>query len=317
MTSRVRRPSSFVRFIGRVEEQNRLYEVLTNLSIDRGGVVWIEGGPGIGKSELLATVLRGTNWYGDIEEPDPFRAMLARLDRAAHLRRDLAAVAEAVRTFTSGVAAVRRVRLACHRPIVLILDDLHRADDASLEIWSQLHRLTRNVPLLLISTTRPVERPAVDAVHARAVGLGGMSIYLSPLADSEATELAREFGHDPYVISGAVRDAAGNPAYLRHLSNGRAVPSPDLRAVIADHLAGLTARTRQTLTLLAHTTPGATAIDLAARSGRSIDGLRADLHEAQQAAVLSGCGGIVTFRHPIVRRVLRLPQRERAGPAPV
>jgi len=305
-----------VGFVGRTDEQDRLRAKLAGVRDGYGGSVWIEGGPGIGKSELLAAAFAGTGWMRATEEADPFRAMLARLDDAARDRAaDLAEVAAAIGACSGVSPAISLAPLFRRRPVILVLDDLHRVGGASLEIWSQLHQLVHSVPLLLVSATRPMVRPALDAVHARAIGPGGTAINLSPLTDGEAVALAHAYGHDPYVVDGAVRDAAGNPAYLRHLAGGRSDPPPELCALVADHLKGLTARARHTMTQLALAPPGGTAIDLAARTGRTVDDLRTDLDEAQRSGILTCCGGVVAFRHPIMRRVLRFPHRRRAARA--
>jgi predicted ATPase len=45
-------------------------------------------------------------------------------------------------------------RLTAHGPVVLALDDLHRADECSLQLLHHLARKTRTMPLLLLGTCR-------------------------------------------------------------------------------------------------------------------------------------------------------------------
>jgi hypothetical protein len=42
------------------------------------------------------------------------------------------------------------------RPVVLVIDDLHWADPASVKLWGRLARTAGQVPLLLVGVTRPV-----------------------------------------------------------------------------------------------------------------------------------------------------------------
>lgn len=51
-------------FIGRADEQRLLRAALADLDGGSGGVAWIEGGPGIGKSALLAEVLGEFGAFG-------------------------------------------------------------------------------------------------------------------------------------------------------------------------------------------------------------------------------------------------------------
>ncbi len=52
--------------------------------------------------------------------------------------------------------------LARHAPLVLILDDLHWADTATLELWNAAYRQLRGLPVLMIGGYRPEE---VDQAH--------------------------------------------------------------------------------------------------------------------------------------------------------
>lgn len=54
------------------------------------------------------------------------------------------------------------------RPLLLILEDLHWADDASLELVRFLLDSTRSAPLLILAISRPFEGGAVSAIHERA-----------------------------------------------------------------------------------------------------------------------------------------------------
>ena len=65
-------------------------------------------------------------------------------------------------TLTSQGAIIRRVRdylaaLAARQPLVLLLDDLHWADPASLDLLRAVGRQLAGLPLLLLATYRDDE----------------------------------------------------------------------------------------------------------------------------------------------------------------
>ena len=64
------------------------------------------------------------------------------------------------------------------QPVVLVIDDLHWADPATVKLWGRLARTAHQVQLLLIGVTRPVPqredllalRRAVDDAHRVQLG---------------------------------------------------------------------------------------------------------------------------------------------------
>ncbi len=118
------------------------------------------------------------------------------------------------------IAVLARVleRDAAAAPLVIVLEDLDRADDRSLD---RLHALAAEVTqgaLLIVATARPdfmVRRPSwgSEAHHAR--------IDVGPLARPELEALLRTMlGDDnlvPAFVDRAVAESAGNPTLLEQL----------------------------------------------------------------------------------------------------
>jgi class 3 adenylate cyclase/tetratricopeptide (TPR) repeat protein len=75
--------------------------------------------------------------------------------------------------------------LAANRPLVLVLEDLHRADDALLDFVEALvDRDDGRVPVLVLATARP------ELLERRpGWGAGGTTIRLEPLSDPDTTGL--------------------------------------------------------------------------------------------------------------------------------
>ena len=65
--------------------------------------------------------------------------------------------------------------------LVVVLDDLHRADDASLALLRFLTTSLHAVPLLLVGTYRDTELPADGALHRLVIDLAGGDVELVEL----------------------------------------------------------------------------------------------------------------------------------------
>lgn len=119
-------------------------------------------------------------------------------------------------------------------PVVMIVEDLHRADDDSLHLLYDLHRRAADIPLLIIGTARPdlVER------LPSASGPEPISVYrLEALQRHDSERLVRELlRHVPELADEAVEMLVeridGNPFYAEELvkmliDRHVIVPAPD------------------------------------------------------------------------------------------
>ena len=196
-------------FVGRHSELAALREALDDGVAGRGRLVLLVGEPGIGKTRLAeeiagdarrrgADVLWGRAWEGDgapalwpwvqvlrgwIESRDTDR-LRAELGAAggivAHvvpeLRERLPELVvppvpegEAGRFGLLDAIATALRRGARTRPLVLVLDDLHWADEPSLELLLLLTREVAAAPLLVVGTYRDTD---VDRDDPKARVLG-------------------------------------------------------------------------------------------------------------------------------------------------
>ncbi|MBW3653162.1 MAG: AAA family ATPase [Actinobacteria bacterium] len=146
--------------------------------------------------------------------------------REAELAAVLPAVAQRVRAAepASGAERFRYHRalrallelLARERPLVLLLDDVHWADDASLELILHLIRRPPRSSHLLLFAGRRVG-PALRLLDALRVAPGAEHVELRPLSDAAAAELLRGVD-DGARRARLMREAAGNPLYLEELA---------------------------------------------------------------------------------------------------
>jgi len=118
-------------------------------------------------------------------------------------------------------------------PALLLLDDLHWADDDSLALLSFLCRRIGSLPVALIGTLRPWPANALDAVGPLTHDGDALVEHLQPLSEASAAEMLndRAGGISKSSAHRAARLVAGNPLLLEleatSLRRGRALPESD------------------------------------------------------------------------------------------
>jgi DNA-binding CsgD family transcriptional regulator len=361
-TSRSADPGS-VPLVGRAAESAALCAALTQAVAGLGQVVLAEGEAGIGKTRLVEEITataraRGVAVHGagvdEVERrrpfgvladaldlhassADPHRAAVARLLHGAPgppgARFDQAAALE----FRVVEAVVDLVEQLCAGgPVLLVLEDLHWADPATLTCLSRLARGAPQLPLLVVVTARPLPRtPELAAVLDLLVERGAHRLPIGPLADPDLPTLAE-------VVVGAppgpnlrkqLTRTGGNPLLLIEMlgslqQDGAIVRTAQHHAEIGDPPAStvptltilhrLSFLPRETLEML-----GAASIlgssfsvsDLRMLVGRPVAELAGPLRTALDAQVLLERGDRLAFRHDLIRDALYsdLPAALRRG----
>lgn len=116
---------------------------------------------------------------------------------------------------------------------LLLLDDLHWADEDSLALLSYLCRRISNLPVALIGTLRPWPHRALDSVGPLTNDGDAMIERLQPLSEASAAAMLNDrVGAIPEASAReAARLAAGNPLLLEleatSLLRGRSLPASD------------------------------------------------------------------------------------------
>jgi len=315
----------------------------------RGTTVLVSGEAGIGKTSLLmafAGRLAGTArvYFGTCEALltprtlGPFRDMARDGGTLAGLRTgDRDAVIDALLDELSpaprpvegvtaprpvegvtaprpveGVTAPRPVEgVTAPRPVVVIVEDAHWADDASLDVIRYLARRVERLPAMLVVSYRDDEL-AGDHPLRRIVGaVAGPSVLhleLPGLSDDAVRRCVASAGVDPDPVVAAV---GGNPFYLTEVlaAPGVAVP-PSVRHAVLARVATLPAACRSALEQLAVVPTEAQAWLVA-----SLLPQPAVLAAAERRGMIVAADGRVRFRHELARRAVELatPHSVRAG----
>ncbi|MFE9423764.1 AAA family ATPase [Kitasatospora sp. NPDC006697] len=322
-----------VPFVGRSAETALLDSVVARLAVGGSAVVDVTGEAGIGRSRLLAQFgarLRGqglTVLCGQATEQarhSPFRpfadafadlspAVLRRFPALAELSPVLRGVAEAPVVPVPGDAD----RFALHRAtaalldrlgapgLAVLLDDLHWADPASLELLDHLVRHPVGAPLLLVVSRRSRQTPpALGTSLARGTDSGVVHrIALGPLPERDCVEgLAADLppprAAELYAASG------GNPLYLLALLEPDGLPV-GLEPRLLDELAPVSRVERRILEAAAvlgdHATPRMICSLTGSGSEEVVHALRGLMH---RDLLRPGPGGRLAPRHPLVRELV-------------
>ncbi len=139
-------------------------------------------------------------------------------------------------------------------PLLLIVEDIHWADSALLDIIAGLAALAAAHRVALLLTSRFEGDPLDRGWRARAgPAVGLLMMDLRPLRDAEAMDMARSIGagSDDLIAQCAAR-AEGNPLFLEQLlraaqmAEQESVPS-SIQSLVLSRLDRLSARDRQAI----------------------------------------------------------------------
>jgi ATP/maltotriose-dependent transcriptional regulator MalT len=195
-------------------------------------------------------------------------------------------------------------------PAVLVVEDLHWADEATLDVVRMLARRVESLPMLLVLTYR---EEGVDRMHPVRVVLGELParvqvrLPLAPLSQAAVSELAADTSVDAAELA---RRTGGNPFFVTEVlaAEGADLPATVRDAVIA-RAAALGPAARPVLDAVS-IVPQRTELWLLEQLvGSSGEGLGRCL----EAGMLQSEGAAVAFRHEIARAVVEgaLPPHER------
>ncbi|HJQ59741.1 MAG TPA: AAA family ATPase, partial [Vineibacter sp.] len=285
-----------------------LLTALRNAAAGRGGIAVVGGEAGIGKTALLDEFARraGTRarvlWGGceALFTPrplGPLQDMVQALD--PRLATMLAQTASPGQLFPAVLQALQDTK----RPLALLFEDVHWADNATLDLVKYLGRRLSMLRVLLVLTLRTDE---VGPDHPMAQVLGDLPaaglrrIGLGALSPQAVAILARQAGRSGADLH---RVTSGNPFFVTELLASPDAAHEDLPASVRDavwsRLSRLTAGERAALEAIS-INPGPVEPWLV----RAVVGPDADATVDRciaRAVLLRDAQGALRFRHELAR----------------
>jgi DNA-binding winged helix-turn-helix (wHTH) protein len=271
----------------------------------QGSVVLVAGEAGLGKSTLVrafADDVRSDDvrvLVGGCDDLIAPRTMGPLRDVAHELGGRLEAVfareADAEQVFV----ALREV--LAEQPVVCIVEDVHWADDATLDVIRFVARRISDLPAVLVVTYREEEVGSGHRLRRVLGSLTGTSVRRMVLAPLSIDAIARLAEGGPLAPDELFAVTRGNPFFVTEvLATGELRVPPTVRDAVLSRVDGLSPDTRN---VLEH------AAVIPSRAERSLlEALVPDAHlataEAERAGVLSGDERAVWFRHELARHAV-------------
>jgi DNA-binding SARP family transcriptional activator len=234
--------------VGREDELESLGAKIRASGRGQGCTILLAGDAGVGKTRLAYEALRTaasfrmTTLVGAAYEQEgqlPYQPFVEAFDRyLAEQRRppeqhpithfkplgssdpqqEHSALFKATATFLTG--------LATRSPVVLLLDDLHAADESSLRLFHYLARQTQSAPLILLATCRSeatttVISPFGSLLNALYRERLSQMITLAPLPESGVAQIMNHvLGGEaaPTLIKAVAAITEGNPFFVQEIT---------------------------------------------------------------------------------------------------
>ena len=198
-----------------------------------------------------------------------------------------------------------RVRAALGRsPTLLLLEDLHWADEATLDLVRYLGRRMQGLPVLVVATFRDDE---VTGTHPLAAVMGDLAtgaaitrMQLPLLSEAAVAELARECDRE-IDVAALHRSTNGNPFFVTEVlaGGGQTLPATVRDAVLAraGRLSAAARRLVDVAAVVGSTAEIAVVRDVSWQTSAALD-------ECVDNGVLLDRGTSVAFRHALARQAI-------------
>src|SRR4051812_13265736 len=325
------------RFIGRAGELGQLNQALEAAAEGRASVALVGGESGVGKTRLLAELMRGARDDGALvlagdcvgvgEQGElPYLSLVSALRPLA--RASDAALSDAVAPLLPGIARPSEVErggqvqlfegllalleaLGRQRPVLLVIEDLHWADRSTRAALTFLARSLTVERVLLVGSYRSDELRRGHPLRSLLAELGASRISLEPFTREEMGELIVDVLGEPPAAQQLDRlfaRSGGNPLFGEELLaaglDGSGAAPETLRDALMLRVERLSADARGLLQLVAvgqRLDHGVLEQTSALEPGPLRDALR----EAVDAHILTFAGdGQYRFRHALLREVV-------------
>lgn len=301
-----------------LERASFLAELAQRLEESRqvGRLVLISGEAGVGKTALLrrfclinheARALWGA--CDPLFTPRPFGPLLDIAERTGGALEE--ALAQRAKPHEVVAVLLRMVRSP--GPRIVVLEDVHWADEATLDVLRLIARRVESVPALFMASYRDDE---LDRMHPLRLVLGELAtmpavsrLRLPPLSPAAVEVLARPHGIDADEL---YRKTGGNPFYVTEVvSTGGVEVPPTVRDAVLSRAARLRPAAQRLLECVAVIPARVELPLLKTLTGEAF----ASLDECLSAGMLQVEGDAAAFRHELARLAVEdaIPGHRRNG----
>ena len=296
------RPVGTRELLERDDALERLRTALTEAATGRGRLVFVSGEAGVGKTSLVTRfreehaaqgrVLSGA--CDGLLTPGALAPLVEIAETTGGELEQL--VREGARTEELAAALLREL---APPPAVLVLEDVHWADEATLDLLKLVARRIDTVSALVLVTYRNDE---LDRAHPLRIVLGETAtnrsvdrLDIPPLSPAGVADLAEPFDVDSDALYQAT---GGNPFFVTEvLATGAGEIPRTVRDAVLARTARLTPEARRVLDAAAVVSPRADLWLIEELVG----GLDDRLDECMASGVLTLDAGVVSFRHELAR----------------
>jgi DNA-binding CsgD family transcriptional regulator len=301
---------------------------LAEAAAGRGRLVFVAGEAGVGKTAFVSRVLSdaassATVAVGSCDGSSTPAPLGPLVDMLPDLPSDVWPQGAARHEVFARLSSVLR---QCSRPHLLVIEDAHWADEATLDLVRYLARRVHQMRALVLVTYRAEEAAADHPLRVLlgdvATSVGLRRADLSPLSAAGVRTLveAASGGHTPEAATTSPtattpatvesqvdseqlhRVTGGNPFYVTEVLavGGTSIPR-SVRDAVLSRTARLSPPARRVLDLVALAGPR-TEVELLQRLA---PGCGDALDEAIGRGVLLLTSGVLMFRHELARRTVR------------
>jgi DNA-binding SARP family transcriptional activator/tetratricopeptide (TPR) repeat protein len=324
--------------IGRDRELSIAEQALCDVAAGRSRTLIVAGAPGIGKSSLVTAITvraKKLSWcvgHGSsapVEGAWPYAPVIEALAGVCrqhptlldglpdHQREQLnRALAGAENSWTGAsshqrlyVAAAELVRRAsATSALLLTIDDVHDADDASLRLLHYLARSASDLRVCIVFTHRPAPMSETLA-HTRQSLLDryqAVELKLGPLAADDIAVLIRGHIQQPSLeqVERITALSAGVPFAVHELARRAASGPKRTQALDANVIGGIVPATREILQRVAVVGSSFDTDEFVALSGLPEGAAFDHLDAALAALIVEPASAGYRFRHGLVRDAL-------------
>ncbi|MEV6283768.1 LuxR C-terminal-related transcriptional regulator [Kribbella sp. NPDC051770] len=323
---------------GRQSELRGLRQLITATTAGRSSVGLIEGGAGLGKSELLGAAARMAGGAGmDVaagrtDESNcllplaPLRDAMSRsrqshggdptFETAGRPSRDPERLSEEL--------TVALQDSARRNPVLVSLDDLHRADPLTLLGIQEVVQRMNDSPVMWLLTRRPTpSTPVLRSMFSALAAEGATSFDLEPLTAGAVRDLVEDLlgrapddallavlakcSGNPYLVTELLRSMADRDDLVIDTTDARFLPSGTSGHLYQRFSTGLTAVCPLTREFIEVASTFGMSFDVSCVAEvlrRTVAQLLPAVHEALETEWLVEKGDRLGFRHAVVREAV-------------